>query len=50
MPKIYPCETEPFKCPFDAESSEGCRCNCGIGVDDNDHFYEDLLMEQQEQM
>ena len=44
MPKIYPCETEPVKCPL---SSETRRCNCG---DDNDQFYEDLLMEQQEQM
>ena len=49
MPKRTPCDTEPFTCPYDAESGEACRVHCGVGVDE-DELYEDLLMEQKEQM
>lgn len=53
MPKLYPCDTEPFDCPFNARYSEDCRYYCGLGVDEDesdDEFYEELIMEQQEQM
>ena len=37
MPKrIYPCDTEPFDCPFDARYSEDCRNHCGFGVDETE--------------
>ena len=30
----YPCDTEPFHCPFDAENGDACRYYCGLGVDE----------------
>lgn len=44
MPKqFYPCDTEPFDCPFDAQYSEDCRYYCGLGVDEcgDDEYYEE---------
>lgn len=34
--KIYPCDAEPFDCPFDAQDGRDCRYYCGLGVDEND--------------
>lgn len=33
--KHYPCDDEPFICPFDAQGSDACRHYCGLGVDEN---------------
>ncbi len=32
--KHYPCDDEPFICPFDAQGGDACRCYCGLGVDE----------------
>lgn len=32
----YPCDIEPFDCPFDARYSEDCRYYCGLGVDEDE--------------
>lgn len=32
----YPCDAEPFECPFDAQYSEDCRYYCGLGVDEDE--------------
>lgn len=54
--KSTPCDVEPFICPYDVESGEGCRYWCGLGVDEDEpdneeeEFYKDLRLEQQEQM
>ena len=58
MAKHYPCDTEPFDCPFGARYSDDCRYYCGLGVDEyepdeepkREDFYEDLHLEQTEQM
>ena len=36
MKKYYPCDTEPFDCPFDAQCSGDCRNYCGLGVDEDE--------------
>lgn len=37
MPKqLYPCDSEPSVCPFDAKYSEDCRYYCGLGVDEDE--------------
>jgi hypothetical protein len=33
---MYPCDTEPFDCPFNATYSEDCRYYCGLGVDESE--------------
>lgn len=47
--KYYPCDTEPFNCPFDAQCGNACRNYCGVGVDevdDNEYYdYDDALLE-----
>ncbi len=43
---VYPCDTEPFICPFNAETSEGCRYYCGLGVDEDEP--EDYDMDEDE--
>lgn len=55
----YPCDLDGI-CPFDAQYSEDCRVNCGLGVDENsnpeededdeDYLLQDLYLEQIEQM
>jgi hypothetical protein len=58
MSKSYPYDTEPFDCPFNAQYSEECRYCCSLRVDedkpdeenDDKEFYEDLHLEQMEQM
>lgn len=32
----YPCDTEPFQCPFNARYSEDCHYYCGLGVDESE--------------
>ena len=34
--KHYPCDDEPFICPFGAMYSEHCMYYCGIGVDEDE--------------
>ncbi len=34
--RIYPCDIEPFDCPFNARYSNDCRNYCGLGVDEID--------------
>ena len=34
--RMYPCDTEPFDCPFGARYSEDCRYYCGLGVDEDE--------------
>ena len=34
--KYYPCDTEPFDCPFNAQGGYDCRNYCGLGVDENE--------------
>lgn len=34
--RTYPCDTEPFECPFNARYSEDCRYYCGLGVDEDE--------------
>lgn len=33
--KVYPCDHEPFVCPFDATNGSTCINICGLGVDDD---------------
>lgn len=35
--KYYPCDTEPFDCPFNSQGGYDCRNYCGLGVDENDY-------------
>jgi hypothetical protein len=40
--RIYPCDSEPSYCPFNAQSSNDCRNYCGFGVDEAEpeEYYE----------
>ena len=40
--KTTPCDFEPYHCPYDVESGEGCRIYCGLGVDEDEpeDYYE----------
>lgn len=40
MTKCYPCDTEPFDCPFGAKYTEDCRYYCGLGVDEDEPYEE----------
>lgn len=50
----YPCDTEPFECPFNAQYSEDCRYYCGLGVDEDepedhsDDDYRNICFEEEE--
>lgn len=46
--KLYPCDTEPFECPFNAKYSEHCRYYCGLGVDEDESEDEDYGQIQME--
>ena len=43
---MYPCDTEPFNCPFDAEYNEHCRYYCGLGVDEDEEEYHESEEEE----
>lgn len=34
--RFYPCDAEPFECPFNARYSNDCRYYCGLGVDEDE--------------
>ena len=34
--RTYPCDAEPFDCPFNARYSNDCRYYCGLGVDEDE--------------
>ena len=34
--RFYPCDADPFECPFNARYSNDCRYYCGLGVDEDE--------------
>jgi hypothetical protein len=50
---MYPCDTEPFECPFNARYSNDCRYHCGLGVDEDepecDDDYHNWLFEEEDE-
>ena len=46
--QLYPCDTEPFTCPFGAKYSEHCRYYCGLGVDEDESEEDDCVQIQME--
>lgn len=42
MPETYPCDYEPFECPFNAQYGSDCYNYCGLGADETEpeEYYE----------
>lgn len=49
MSKTYPCDGPEMRCPFDAHGGLDCRNYCGLGVVEDENYYDRSDYEPDEQ-